>query len=282
MIRLFLLVIAALSGLASIWMFATRPEPASLQTPTVAEVARSSSTVVETADPVAAAPSAEAAQFEVLVARRPLPARHVLTSDDIQWALVEAGTAPDDSYLRSEMADAAEEVVGQVSVNQLDAGEILRQSRVQQGRPENLSMLLQAGKRAVSIVVSEEVMAGGFILPGDHVDIFHVRPAANNTSLSRILARNVKVIALDQNTSGMIAEASYISRTATLEVDASDVAAIAAAQSTGRLILALRSVSESDETDTIPQSSQEPLSDSQPRAVRIIRNGEVETLMVTP
>ena len=143
---------------------------------------------------------------------------------------------------------------------------------------ENLSSIIEPGKRAISILVSEDVMAGGFILPGDRVDIYHVRQQGDQATQSRILAQNVRVIALDQNTSDMIEGTSYIGRTATLEVDAVDVASVSAAQSTGQLVLALRAITDEGEGPSVSQ----PMGAPQPRTVRIIRQGQIETLVVQP
>lgn len=277
MIRLFLLLIAVASGVTAIWMFSVRPPPPG---PVTSAPVTSDTTQTGSGTETITEPN-EIEKAEVLVAARPLPARQVLTGESVRWEAIEASRAPSDSYRRENISDTLEEVIGKVSINQLDEGEVLRQSRVQEGRPENLSMLLEPGKRAISIIVSEEVMAGGFILPNDHVDVVHVRELENNTTQSRVLARNVKVIALDQSTSEMIEESNYISRTATLKVDAEDVVPITAAQSSGRLILALRSAADDDEARPVLRQPGQP-TEPQPKSIRVIRDGQVETITVQP
>lgn len=271
MIRLLLLFIAVASGVTAIWMFSVRPAP---------EPAPTEMIQTRSAPEIAEAPKA-VEKIEVLVAARPLLTRQTLTEESVRWESIETSKLPNDSFKREDISDSFVEIIGKISVNQLDEGEILRRSRVREGRPENLSMLLEPGKRAVSIIVSEEVMAGGFILPNDHVDVIHVQDLANNTTQSRVLARNVEVIALDQNTSGMIDDSNYISRTATLKIDAEDVVPITAAQSSGRLILALRSAADDDETRPVSQAPEEPTA-PQPRSIRVIRDGQVETITVRP
>lgn len=280
MIRIFLLLIAVASGSTAIWMFAVRPPP-SEPVVTSAPVATKTEQTNNTTEPVATSQTDE--KVEVLVASQAFPASHVLTKESIQWEALNASEAPNDSFTRSEMSAGLNEIIGKVYLNPMDEGAVLRQSHVQGGvlkaRADNLSRLLEPGKRAISIVVSEEVMAGGFILPNDHVDVIHVQELENNTTRSRILARNVKVIALDQNTSEMIEGSNYISRTATLKVDAEDVIPITSAQSSGRLILALRSASDNDDSRPVSQK-QNDAGASQPSAVRIIRNGQIETITV--
>lgn len=271
MIRFFLLLIAVVSGVTSIWMFsAWSPSPSQPETAPV---------VSETVQTAPQEKREETDKTEVLVAARQLPARHVLTEESIRWEAIETSRIPDDSYQRENISDSLEGVLGNVSINQLDEGEVLRRSRVQEGRAGNLSMSLEPGKRAISIIVSEEVMAGGFILPGDRVDLIHVQELPNNETRSQVLARNVDVIALDQNTSDMIDGASYISRTATLKVDANDVIPIAAAQSSGRLILALRSAADNNVPDPVAREPEEPAQPQQ-KSIRVIRDGQVETITV--
>lgn len=272
MIRLLLLLIAIVSGITSVWMFVMRPDPTPVVVgaPRGAEVTSGTSRATEGVTPVA--------QQEVLVAAKPLPARHILSEGDLNWMVFEGEDLPGDSFTRSENPSADSEVLGRLSVNQLDRGELVRPSRIQEIRMENLSSIIEPGKRAISILVSEDVMAGGFILPGDRVDIYHVRQQDDQTTHSRILAQNVRVIALDQNTSDMIEGTSYVGRTATLEIAAADVASVSAAQSTGQLVLALRAITDEGESPTgsLPRGVPEP------RTVRIIRQGEVETLLVQP
>lgn len=277
MIRLFLLVIAAASGITAIWMFAVRPPPPE---PVVTSAPVATKTE-QTTEP--AAPSQTAEKVEVLVASQAFPASHVLTRESVQWAALEVSQVPNDSFQRSEMSEGLNEIIEKVYLKPLDEGAVLKKSHVQGGvlkvRADNLSRLIEPGKRAISIVVSEEVMAGGFILPNDHVDVIHVQELENNTTQSQLLARNVKVIALDQNTSGMIEGSNYISRTATLKVDAEDVIPITSAQSSGRLILALRSASDDDDSRPVSQKPNDART-SQPKAVRVIRDGQIDTIMV--
>ena len=92
--------------------------------------------------------------------------------------------------------------------------------------------------------------AGGFVLPGDHVDVilnvkmqgssdFHAGPA--QPVQSRTVMRNLTVLAIDQTTQPKAGAASLVGATATLEVPAEDTEELAKAKDEGTLLLALRS-----------------------------------------
>ena len=79
--------------------------------------------------------------------------------------------------------------------------------------------------RAVAVRVSAQNTAGGFILPGDRVDV--VQTVAQQTSadapaenVSRTILTNIKVLAIDQTVDEEEGEAVVVGKTATLELDA--------------------------------------------------------------
>lgn len=108
-----------------------------------------------------------------------------------------------------------------------------------------MAVVLQPGMRAMAIPVGVESSAGGFILPGDRVDVLLSRqvPGANNTTefRSETVMRNVKVLAIDQITRPEDGAQFVVGGTATLEVEASDAEALAEADAQGDLSLLLRS-----------------------------------------
>src|SRR3989344_7410527 len=105
--------------------------------------------------------------------------------------------------------------------------------------------------RAMAIRVTVETAAGGFILPGDRVDVVLTR----ETNLSNMgaqegdrskftsstLMRNIKVLAIDQSTRAGDDAQAVVGATATLEVRPQDAVLLAQAKSEGELSLSLRS-----------------------------------------
>jgi pilus assembly protein CpaB len=135
--------------------------------------------------------------------------------------------------------------------------------------------------RAVAIPMSVNTDAGGFILPGDRVDVVQARPsdpAANGGRpgfVAQTLLRNIRVLAIDQNAQpSKGGQQSQVGSTATLEVAAADSEVLARAKAQGEVILALRPYSDAGG----PSGRGEAGLDS--GQVRIFRSGQAPEVMV--
>jgi len=165
------------------------------------------------------------------------------------------------------------------------AGEpIVARKIVRAGDSGYMAAYLEPGMRAMAISVSVETAAGGFILPGDRVDVLLTREtnlanlgAVNQPSKfnSSIVMQNVKVLAIDQSTRAGEDEQAVVGATATLEVHPADAEALALAKSEGSLSLTLRSYA-----DTAGPSGRVRPSQPSSTAVRIFRGGEPQVVVV--
>ena len=153
---------------------------------------------------------------------------------------------------------------------------IVARKIVRAGDSGYLAAYLEPGMRAMAIKVTVETAAGGFILPGDRVDVLLTRQTslqnidgANDASkfASSTVMRNVKILAIDQTTRAGDDEQSVIGATATLELAPADAEALALAKSEGELSLVLRSYA-----DTAGPSGRVMSAPRQASAVRIFRN----------
>ena len=87
------------------------------------------------------------------------------------------------------------------------AGEPIRGPNVVMAKGSGfMAAILPKGMRAVSIDISADTGAGGFILPNDHVDVVLTRrdKAAEKATgvekfVSETILRNVRVLAVDQS-----------------------------------------------------------------------------------
>lgn len=97
---------------------------------------------------------------------------------------------------------------------------------------------LSPNGRAVAITVSAQTAAGGFVTPGDYVDIVLTRGGGEDLRAVTIL-QNIRVIAVDQDANEQ-SDAPRTSRTVTVDVTPQQGQALAIAQSAGQLSLMLR------------------------------------------
>ena len=269
-------------------------------------------TAVATAAAVPARPMAK-----VLVAAKDLQPGQRLTESDMAWkewpadevnpAFITDGSVPLPSAVAEEppaaRPDGAVASVTRVAANLAAgnsksdyAGSVVREpilagepivSRkiVRAGDSGYMAAYLVPGMRAMAIRVTVETAAGGFILPGDRVDVLLTRETTlsnmgaqesdRSKFASSTVMQNIKVLAIDQSTRADDDEQAVVGATATLEVGPRDAEALALAKSEGELSLVLRSYA-----DTGGPSGRAAPVTRQASAIRIYRGGAPEVVVV--
>ena len=144
-----------------------------------------------------------------------------------------------------------------------------------------MAVMLQPGMRAMAVQVSVENTAGGFILPGDRVDIMATHQApktggGTNDSVQSVL-RNIRVLAIDQQVQTSKDKPTVIGATATLEVTPADGQALILAKASGTLSLMLRSYADSDGPAGVVASGASAAQD----VVHVFRPGQVTDVTVS-
>ena len=157
--------------------------------------------------------------------------------------------------------DAEAEFVNALARVPLVEGETLTRDKViMAGDSGIMAALLSPGMRAVTTRISVDTAAGGFIQPGDKVDVIlreSLQVRRNNTALTtqrttiernnvfiaRTLFENVKVLAIDQtfSTTGDTG-AAIPGSTATFELSPADAELLQESEGYGDLFLTLRGV----------------------------------------
>lgn len=162
------------------------------------------------------------------------------------------------------------------------AGEpIVDRKLVRAGQSGYMAVVLQPGMRAMAVPVSVESAAGGFILPGDRVDVLLSRQAQSssggnsvNYHVSETVLRNVKVLAIDQVTQPDRDATTVVGATATLELAPGDAEALALAKAQGDLSLTLRSYADVAGPSGRPFGDAGYAGGSTSSTVRVFRVGE--------
>lgn len=131
----------------------------------------------------------------------------------------------------------------------IEKDEALLEVKVTQpGESAGLTSRLEKGMRAFAISVDVASGVSGFLRPGDNVDVYwtgSLRGTGGEGEITRLIQTNIELIAIDQ-TAGSDVTGTTIARTVTVAITPEQVAALAQAQNTGRLSLAL--VGAQDET----------------------------------
>ncbi|MBA4160599.1 MAG: Flp pilus assembly protein CpaB [Novosphingobium sp.] len=204
----------------------------------------------------ASAPEAEAAQQvpkgpKVLVAQRALPVGTIITADSVSFQLWPKEMVQDAYFIDGE-ADM-NKLLGTVVRYPITAGQPVTQGAlVAPGDRGFLAAALGPGMRAVTIPVSAKTGVGGFIFPGDHVDLMLTQTVSGQgdgppLKATETILRNVRVLATDQTTNTVVEDGKTVVRsfrTVTLEVTPKIAEKIAVAQTIGTLSLTLRSLAD--------------------------------------
>ena len=117
------------------------------------------------------------------------------------------------------------------------------------GQRATLSSLVRPGMKAVTIRVNEVEGVGGFVLPGDHVDVVLTRNKSGSSPTSEIVLQNARVLAVDQSADERQTKAA-VAKSVTLELDTIEAQKIWLAASVGTLSLLLRKAGETAEAPT--------------------------------
>jgi pilus assembly protein CpaB len=120
---------------------------------------------------------------------------------------------------------------------------ILRSKITGAGQKATLSAVIQDGMRAVTVRVNDVEGVGGFVLPGDHVDVLLTRQQERANGMNDVVIQNARVLAVDQLADDA-ADRPTVVKAVTLEVDTVSAQKIALAASLGNLSLMLRRAGE--------------------------------------
>jgi pilus assembly protein CpaB len=203
----------------------------------------------------ASSPSAEARPEEpkgpkVLVAQRGLPTGTIITADSISFQDWPEGLVQDAYFLDGE-SDMTK-LLGTVVRHQITAGQpVTHGALVAPGDRGFLAAALGAGMRAITIPVSAKTGVGGFVFPGDRVDLVLTQAVKGGEGLplkaAETILRNLRVLATDQSTESETVDGKTVVRafrTVTIEVTPRIAEKVAVAQTIGTISLSLRSLAD--------------------------------------
>ncbi|HHL43005.1 MAG TPA: Flp pilus assembly protein CpaB [Hellea balneolensis] len=189
---------------------------------------------------------------DILVAAEDIPRGTRLNQESFRWEKWPAEALNDNLIDNQNHPTAMDEMAGAVAKTQIFEGEpIMDRKVVHPGDRSQMSAMLKPGMRAISVEINANSAAGGFILPGDRVDVVLTSQVRNqvqggfngaqNNFIANTIFENVNVLAVDQ-IYGQAPDgtANIIGATAVLELSPNDAEQIIEAQSRGEIALVLR------------------------------------------
>jgi pilus assembly protein CpaB len=232
--------------------------------------------------PLPEKPAAQLETTEILVAKSDIGAGTPVSAHDLEWKIWPTVSAGPHFIRKSDRPNAIEELSKSYARGAFVAGEPIQESRlIKAGQSGYMAAILPSGMRAVSTEIKPETGAGGFIIPGDHVDVILYRrdkdaekaSGVAEAHVSETILRNVRVLAIDQTVEDKNGQKVVVGKTATLELSPAQAETLVLAQQIGVVALALRSI-----VDTAKTSATEDTS-SKRNEIRMIRYGVPTTQM---
>jgi pilus assembly protein CpaB len=216
------------------------------------------------------------ATTEVLVASNDLlPGQH-LDNAQVRWQKWPKSSVDSNLITDNAAVDPTKIVSGTVVRTSIVAGEPITNAKIIRTDAAGImAASLTPGTRAVSITVSTDTGAGGFILPSDRVDVIATVQISDNPKRYRafVILDNIRVLAMDQTNTEDKGQKVVLAKTATLEVTPQQAELLAQAQATGPISLALRSLADSSASSMAASALGPSASNSRNLAPGVIRYG---------
>jgi pilus assembly protein CpaB len=189
----------------------------------------------------------QVASQTVVVAKQPLRFGTELNASMLQEAPWPSDSLPAGAFAKINdiMSGGRRVVLAAIEANE----PVLALKITGAGQRATLSALVKPGMKAVTIRVNDVEGVGGFVLPGDHVDIVLTRQLEKGSATTQVVLQNTRVLAVDQIADDRAAKAT-VAKSVTLEVDTVEAQKLWLASSVGSLSLLLRKAGETAETKT--------------------------------
>ena len=226
----------------------------------------------------------EEAKTQILVASAAIGTGERLTPDSVQWQDWPEGAIRPEYVTISAMPEAPTQLEGAVVRFEFFPGEPIRQEKLVSTDQGYLSAVLAKGMRGVSVPVSAESSAGGFVVPNDRVDVILTQSTATG-DVSEAILSNIRVLAIGTRLGevgapagegetapegGPRAQVFEDDTIATLELTPAQSETLINAGSRGRLSLALRSIADFRD-NTVARNNAS-------HSVRLIRFGQEQAV----
>ena len=200
--------------------------------------------------PVPPPPVAQIDTVDVLVANSDIGQGTAVKPGELRWQTWPTASAGPSFIRKSDRPDAMEQLSGSIARVAFASGEPIKEARLIKANGSGyMAAILPAGMRAVSTEISAETGAGGFIIPGDHVDVILTRRDREaekrggvEVHTSETILSNVTVLAIDQTVEDKDGQKVVVGKTATLEVSPRQAETLTLGKQVGTLSLALRSI----------------------------------------
>ncbi len=192
---------------------------------------------------VQAAPAQAVPSQTVVVARQPLRFGVEISEATVKEVPWPANAIPAGAFSKVSdlMANGRRVVLSAIEPNE----PVLALKITGPGQRATLSALVRPGMKAVTIRVNDIEGVGGFVLPGDHVDVALTRQIDKGQATTEVVLQNARVLATDQSADER-SNKPQVAKSVTIEVTTVEAQKVWLASSVGSLSLLLRKAGEAE------------------------------------
>jgi pilus assembly protein CpaB len=226
----------------------------------------------------------------VVVAAADLPVGTTLDRAHLRIAEFPVDTFPANSYQSIDQVFEGDIPVVMIGMQQR---EVILPQRLSIGvLRRGITARIPDGFRAIAIPVNDVRGVGGFVLPGDRVDVLHTTSIGRKDEkpVTRTLLEGINVLGVDQRSSEN-QEEPVVVKVVTLLADPEQAKALTLAQQVGHLTLSLRNVGDDGEDDSVtvalsdlwnydsgetPESRAASTQQTSPRMINVIRGLKID------
>ena len=229
-----------------------------------------------------AAKSAIVPTKDVFVVNKQLRYGQRLTKEDVTTVRWPEAGIPEGAFASEEELFPKGDELRSV-LRTMEPGEAVMSMKVTEpGQMAGVASRLAKGMRAFAINTDVTSGVSGFLRPGDRVDVYWTGAVGNSQVVTKLIQTNVLIIAIDQS-ADEDRNSPIVARTVTVELTPQNVAALAQAQSAGRLSLSLLGVEDTTVSEAVEVDLRDVLGIEEQKVVETVeeekcfvrrRNGE--------
>lgn len=187
---------------------------------------------------------------EILVAAANVPAGQFIQQQHLRWQ----PWSPEhvtEAFVKKGPDVNGQDMVGAVARQSLRAGEPILKGQLVKSKDRGfLAAVLNAGMRAVAAPITNVTGIAGFVFPGDRIDLIlthSINAASDEKTIKQrrasvTIVRDVRVLALDQDSSDQAEGKPKVAKVVTLEVTPKQAEVLTLALQLGTISLSLRSL----------------------------------------
>jgi pilus assembly protein CpaB len=212
---------------------------------------------------------------DVLVAANDIQPGTALTPEAVRWQSWPKNSVDSSFITGNGDSSTADIVKGAVARAPIVAGEPLSTTKIVHADATGfMAARLTPGMRAVSVAISTDTGAGGFILPNDRVDVLLTQQVSDTPRRfgSRAILSDVRVLAMDQTITQDKDQKTVLAKTATIELTPKQADLVSRSAASGTISLTLRALGDNaNSNSTLAAKARDDKSDD--GQVTVVRYG---------